>query len=205
MMMLLLLLLLVRPLFRRTAPLLRIQQIARLVLVGRHVARQVVPLAEALVAHRTLELLLALPPVRILLVLVLVVGPHVVHQVAGHPEADVALGTGVLGRQGERGHRGWQERREDGGGRRVPHHSVHFGAVGCGGRGGEWHEGGRGEVALGDGFGVRHLRSPVEERFGGLFGGRLTAEVRWVGEVDEREVVSEAGWGSGTDGDRGTR
>ena len=49
------------------------------------------PLPEALIAHGTLELVLALPSVALVDVLTLVMRPHVVDQVTSHPEADVAL------------------------------------------------------------------------------------------------------------------
>lgn len=70
-----------------------------LVLVGGHVPGQVVPLPETLVANRALQFVLPLPSLTLGCSFALVVRPHVVHQVAGHPEADVALGTHVLGGQ----------------------------------------------------------------------------------------------------------
>lgn len=75
--------------------------VAGLVLVRSHVAGQMVALAEALVAHRTLELLLALAPIRVAGEFALVMRPHVVHQIAGHAKADVAFGAHVLRRQRE--------------------------------------------------------------------------------------------------------
>lgn len=78
--------------------------VALLVLVRRHVTRQVMSLAEALVANRTLQLLLALPTVGVAAgELALMMGPHVINQIAGHAEADVALGANILSGQCERG------------------------------------------------------------------------------------------------------
>lgn len=85
--------------------------IARLVLVRRHVTRQMVALAEALLAHRALELLLALAPIGVGRKLALVMGAHVIDQVAGHAEADVALGAHVLRGQRERGGQRWRNER----------------------------------------------------------------------------------------------
>lgn len=70
--------------------------ITSLVLVGGHVPREMMPLTERLLADGTAQLLLALAAVRIAGYLALVVRTHVVHQIAGHAEADVALGTHIL-------------------------------------------------------------------------------------------------------------
>lgn len=82
---------------------------------------EVVPLSEGFVADRTLELIqLAPPPLLIRAgMVVLVMRPHVVHQVGGHPEGDVALGADVLrgkskGRQRRRQQRRrYEARRQD--------------------------------------------------------------------------------------------
>lgn len=77
--------------------------IAGLILVCGHVSGQVVSLAETLIANGTLQLVFALPPMVFVYVFTLVVGPHVIHQIAGHAETNVALGANVLGGQRERG------------------------------------------------------------------------------------------------------
>lgn len=88
------------------------------VLVGAHVTRQVMPLAEALAADVAFEPLVATLLVGVGLPLVL--RAHVVDQVRGHAEGDVALGTHVLaglaqGGQGGR-HQGRDGRlRQEGG------------------------------------------------------------------------------------------
>lgn len=84
--------------------------VAGLVLVGGHVARQVVALPETLAAHRAFQLLLPLASQGVG-GLLLVVRAHVVHQIGGHPEAQIALGAHVLRRQAEGGQRGRQQRR----------------------------------------------------------------------------------------------
>lgn len=84
--------------------------ITGLVLVGGHVSRQMMPLAECLLADGTSQLLLALAAIRIAGHLALVVRTHVVHQIAGHAEADVALGTHILSGQREGGRQcGWDK------------------------------------------------------------------------------------------------
>lgn len=67
--------------------------------MSRHVSGQMMPLPEALITHGTLQLILPLPPVALGDILALVMRPHVIHQIAGHPEADAALGTHILGGQ----------------------------------------------------------------------------------------------------------
>lgn len=75
-------------------------RVALFILVGGHVPGQVMPFPEALVAHGTPQLLLPPPSRRFAGVLILVVGPHVVHEVGRHPERKVALGAYVLRGQG---------------------------------------------------------------------------------------------------------
>lgn len=71
--------------------------IAGFILMSSHVSRQVMSFPEALITNRTLELVLPLPAVAFVSSLCLVVRPHVIHQVTGHPKADVAFGTDILG------------------------------------------------------------------------------------------------------------
>lgn len=80
-------------------------------------------LTEAFVTHRTLELLFALPAICITSgELTFVMRAHVVDQIAGHPEADVALGAYVLSGQRKcRGNGGRDKRgKKSSGGRWIP-------------------------------------------------------------------------------------
>lgn len=68
------------------------------VLMGGHVASEVVAFAEALVAHRAFEfILIASTFVRIDdVVVVLVMRAHMIDEIGGHAEMHVALGANVL-------------------------------------------------------------------------------------------------------------
>jgi hypothetical protein len=144
--------------------------VAGLVLVGRHVARQVVALPEALAAHRAFELLFALAPQRVGRLL-FVVRAHVVHQVGGHPEAQVALGAHVLRGQTQGGQRRRQQRRNWRNGHRE-----------------EWRHRRRTAAADGHLAGSRHLpgHAALVAKGGGRGGGRH--EIGRVGGVGGRNV-----------------
>lgn len=58
--------------------------IAGLILVGGHVSRQMVALAETFIANGTLELLFAFSSIEIGRNLIFVMAPHVVNKIAGH-------------------------------------------------------------------------------------------------------------------------
>ena len=82
-----------------------------------HVSGQVMPLAEVLAANWAAQLLLALLAHRVALAPML--RPHVVHQVRGHAETEIALGAHVLrrGTDGTARHHGRSHHR-----RRGHHH-----------------------------------------------------------------------------------
>lgn len=70
--------------------------VAGLVLMGGHVACKMMTFPEAFIANRTLKFLLSLPSMRVGAELALVMGSHVIDQVAGHAEADIAFGANIL-------------------------------------------------------------------------------------------------------------
>lgn len=100
--------------------------VALLVLVGSHVSRQMVSLAEALVAHRTAQLLFPPSSGDLAGVFVLVMRPHVVDQIGRHPKGQAALRADILSGKCQC-ERGWKETSDAGSGRQKTRSSEGLG------------------------------------------------------------------------------